>query len=182
MKNERSLAVGVSYVGFAEPGDGVPGTEFTQYPTIEEGSVVFNFSDPTTVDFRAEGMDDPWESFDKAGDADSFDLNIPSPTPEEQQAFMGGTVTGGKWSAPIEKPVIRKTFKMKSLPYKGKQTEYEFTHCKVVGKIIQAPGAEQTDLLQVRVTKLAAVTAAGELMSPWSREVKTVGEPTPPEG
>lgn len=174
MPNERSLAVGVSYVGFAEPGDGVPGTDFVQYSTIEEGSVVFNFSDATAVNFRAEGMEDPWESFDKAGDADSFDLNIPSPTPEEQQAFMGGTVTGGKWAAPVEKPVIRKTFKMKSLPYKGKLTEYEFAYCKVVGKIIQAPGAEQTDLLQVRVTKLAAITAAGVKMSPWSREVKTV--------
>lgn len=173
-KQERSLAVGVSYVGLAEPGDGIPGTEYKQYPIVEENSVVLNFSDPTTVDFRAEGMEDPWESFDKAGDADSIDFNIPSPTPEEQKDFMGGTVVGGKWQAPVEKPVIRKSFKMQSSPYKGKYTEYEFAYCKVSAKLGQAPGSEQTDLLQIRITKLAAMTAEGKKMSPWSREVKTV--------
>lgn len=177
---ERSLAVGVSYVGIAEPGDGVPGTAYTQYPIIEENSVVLNFNDPTSVDFRAEGMEDPWESFDKAGDADSIDFNIPSPTPEEQQAFMGGIVTGEKWEAPTEKPVIRKSFKMRSTPYKGKFTEYEFAYCKVFAKLGQAPGSEQTDLLQVRITKLAAITTAGVKKSPWSREVKEV--PEEPEG
>lgn len=174
MAGERSLAVGVSYVGLAEPGDGVPGTAYTQYPIIEENSVVLNFNDPTTVNFRAEGMDDPWESYDKAADADSIDYNIPSPTAEELQAYMGGTVTNGKWQAPVDKPVIRKSFKMRSVPYKGKYTEYEFAYCKVFAKLGQAPGSEQTDLLQVRITKLAAITAAGVQQSPWSREVKEV--------
>jgi hypothetical protein len=170
---ERSLAVGVAYVGFAEPGDGVPGTTYTQYPIIEEGSVVLNFNDPTSVDFRAEGLKDPWESFDKAGDADSMDLNIPSPTAQECQDFMGGTIDGttGKWSAPIDIPVIRKSFKMKSLSYKGKHTEYEFALCKVSAILSQAPSSEQTDLLRIRVTKLMPVSAAGVIGSPWSRVV-----------
>lgn len=171
---ERSLAVGVSYIGLADTGDGVPGVVYTQFPIIEEGSVTLNFSDSTSVDFRAEGMDDPWESFDKAGDADSIDFNIPSPKADEMEFFLGGKVTGGKWEAPAEKPSIRKSFKMQSKPYKGKYTEYVFANCKVVGKLNQAPGAEQTDLLQVRVTKLAATTAAGVKKSPWSREVKAV--------
>lgn len=174
---ERSLAVGVSFVGIADPGDGVPGTVYKQSPTIEENSVVFNFNDPTSVDFRAEGMEDPWESFDKAGDADSIDYNIPSPTAEEMKMYMGGDIdANGKWQAPTERPVIRKSFLMKSLPYKGKYTEYEFANCKVSAKLGQAPGAEQTDLLQVRITKLAAITAAGVKKSPWSREVKDVDE------
>ena len=49
MAETRSLAVGISYLGYAEPGDGIAGTEFTQYPIIEQGTVVFNFNDPTTV-------------------------------------------------------------------------------------------------------------------------------------
>lgn len=174
MPQERSLAVGVSYVGFADPGDGIPGTDYTQTPIVEEGSVVLNFSDPTTVDFRAEGLEDPWESFDKAGEADSIDLNIPSPTAEEMEFFLGGKATGNKWEAPTERPVIRKSFMMRTLPYKGKFTEYIFANCKVNGKLNQAPSSEQTDLLQVRVTKLAAITAAGEKMPSWSREVKDV--------
>lgn len=174
MAQERSLAVGVSYVGFAEPGDGVPGTIYKQFPIVEEGSIVLNFSDASSVDFRAEGLKDPWESFDKAGEADSMDLNIPSPTAEEMEFFCGGTVVGDKWSAPVEIPSVRKSFKMMSNPYKGKQTVYEFANCKVSGKLTQAPSSEQTDLLQVRVTKLAAVAADGTVKSPWSREVVVV--------
>jgi hypothetical protein len=169
---ERSLAIGVAYVGFSDPGDGVPGTDYKQYSVIEEGSVVLNFNDPTSVDFRAEGMRDPWESFDKAGDADSMDFNIPSPTAAECEAFMGGEVdSDGKWNAPIEIPVIRKSFLMKSLSYKGRHTEYEFALCKVSGKLTQAPSSEQTDLLQIRVTKLTPIKSDGTLMSPWSRAV-----------
>lgn len=176
MANERSLAVGVSFLGYAEPGDGVAGTEFTQCPIVEEGTVVFNFNDPTAVDFRAEGMKDPWESFDKAGEADSFEFGIPSPTPEELKEFMGGTVDGAKWNAPVDIPVIRKSMKIKTLPYKGKQTEYVYALCKVNAKISRAPSSEQTDLLLVRCTKLTPVSAAGKQGSSFSREVKAVAD------
>ena len=36
----------------------------------------------------------PWESFDKAGDPDSFEFAIPSPTAQEMLAFCGGSVSG----------------------------------------------------------------------------------------
>lgn len=178
MAEERSLAVGIKYLGCAEPGDGTAGTEFTQYPIIERDSVVFNFNDPTSVDFYAEGMDDPWESYDKAGDADSFDFGISSPTAEEMKAFMGGTVVGNKWQAPVERPVIRKSVKLATVPYKGKQTEYVFALCKITGKIDRVPGSEQTDLLLVRCTKLTPVSSTGVAGSPYSREVKAVVEST----
>ena len=174
MAEARSLAVKIAYLGMADPGDGVPGTVFTHFPIIEEGSVVCNFSDPTSVDFRAEGLDDPWESFDKMGEADNFEFNIPSPTAEELKFFLGGTVTGGgkKWEAPVTAPSVRKTVKMETALYKGKKIEYIFVNCKITAKMTQFPSSEQTDLLQVRVTKLAAVTAAGVVKSAWSREVK----------
>lgn len=59
MANERSLAVGVSFLGYGDPGDGVPASIYTQCPIIHEGSVAFNFNEATSVDFRAEGMKDP---------------------------------------------------------------------------------------------------------------------------
>ena len=174
MANERSLAVGVSFLGYGTPGDGVAATEFTQCPIVEEGTVVFNFNDPTSVDFRAEGMKDPWESFDKAGDADSFEFGIPSPTPEEMKEFMGGEVKDGKWNAPVDIPIIRKLMKITTLPYKDKQTEYIFALCKISAKISRAPSSEQTDLMLVRCTILTPVSAAGEQGSPFSRAVKDV--------
>ena len=61
MANERSLAVGVSFLGYGDPGDGVPASIYTQCPIVHEGSVAFNFNEATSVDFRAEGMKDPWE-------------------------------------------------------------------------------------------------------------------------
>lgn len=174
---ERSLAVGVAYFGVAEPGDGVPGTEFTQLDTIEENSATFNFNDPTSVDFRAEGMDDPWASFDKGGDPDSIEVNIPSPTAEELKLLCGGEINGGKWEAPKNLQNIRKTVKIQTVPYDGKYTEYIFANCKIYAKLNQAPNSEQTDLLLVRATKLAAITSAGVQMSPYSREVKEVVTP-----
>ena len=60
MANERSLAVGVSFLGYGDPGDGVPASIYTQCPIVHEGSVAFNFNEATSVDFRAEGMKDPW--------------------------------------------------------------------------------------------------------------------------
>ena len=38
---ERSLALDVAYLGVAEPGDGVAGTEFTQ--CVDVDTVTFNF-------------------------------------------------------------------------------------------------------------------------------------------
>lgn len=172
MAQERSLSVGVSYLGISDPGDGIAGTNYTQLPIIEENSVVFNFNDPNTVDFRAEGLDDPWASFDKSGDPDSVEFNIPSPTAEELEMLCGGTIIGDKWTAPPNLQNIRKTVKMISVPYDGKVTEYIFVNCKVVAKLNQAPNSEQTDLLLVRATKLAAVASDGTVNSPWSREVK----------
>lgn len=177
MAGERSLAVGVAYVGHGTPGDGVPAATFVQLPVVHEGSVVFNFSDAQSVDFRAEGMKDPWASFDKSGDPDSIEFAIPSPTAAEMKEFCGGTVTGEKWEAPTDIPAIKKSIRIQTLAYDSKYTEYCISNGKVSAKISQAPGAEQTDLLLIKVTKLAAVTAAGKQMTSFTREVKTV---TPP--
>lgn len=171
---ERSLAVGVSYIGAGTPNNGTPASNFKQYPIIHEGSIVFNFNEATSVDFRAEGMKDPWESFDKAGDPDSFEFAIPSPTAEEMQDFCGGSVSGGKWTAPVSIPNIRKSFKIQTSPYKGKYTEYVFVVCKVSARLSQAPSSEQTDLLLVKCTRLAAVTSDGQQRPSFSREVKDV--------
>lgn len=50
---ERSLALDIDYLGVAEPGDGVAGTEYTQYPEID--TVTFNFSEPKEISFTAMG-------------------------------------------------------------------------------------------------------------------------------
>lgn len=176
---ERSLAIDIDYLGVAEPGDGVPGTEFTQYPDIHEGSVVFNFNEPTQVNFRVYGRKDPWASFDKAGEPDSIDFAIPSPKVSEMKDFCGGTVDGDKWEEPIDLPNIIKSFRIRTAPYNGKYVEYTFPKCKVLGRISQAPGVEDTDLLLVRATKLSVVTAAGQKMTAFTREIKSVEKPAP---
>lgn len=50
---ERSLALDVAYLGVAEPGDGVAGTEFTQ--CVDVDTVTFNFSDAKSLVLR------PWD-------------------------------------------------------------------------------------------------------------------------
>lgn len=173
-KKGRSLAVGISYVGLGEPGDGVPASSFKHFPIIHEGSVAFNFSETTPVDFRGEGLKDAWESFDKAGEADSIEFAIPSPTNEEMLFFCGGSISGDEWQAPVEIPNIRKTLKMNTIPYKGRYIQYCFVNCKVSARLTQAPSSENTDLLLVKCTKLAAITSAGQQMSPFTRGIKNV--------
>ena len=106
---ERSLALDIDYLGVAEPGDGVAGTEYTQYPEID--TVTFNFSEPKEISFTAMGREDPWAVVSKKGDPSSIEYTIPSPTAEELKAHCGGTVTGDKWEAPVSTPTIIKTIK-----------------------------------------------------------------------
>ena len=89
-------------------------------------------------------------------------------------AFCGGSVSGGKWNAPIDIPNIRKSFKIQTTPYKGKYTEYTFAICKVSARLSQAPSSEQTDLLLVKCTRLAAITSAGQQRSSFGRAVMNV--------
>lgn len=176
--NERSLALDVDYLGIAEPGDGVAGTAFTQYPEID--TVAFNFSEPKEISFTAMGREDPWAVVNKKGDPSSIEFAIPSPTAEELKTFCGGKVTGGKWEAPLSTPSIVKTIKLQTSPYEGKYTEYLFVKMSVAGRISQAPGKEETDLLLVKATMMAPVSAAGVKASPYGREVKAVVPVVPP--
>ena len=75
---ERSLALDIDYLGVAEPGDGVAGTEYTQYPEID--TVTFNFSEPKEISFTAMGREDPWAVVSKKGDPSSIEYTIPSTT------------------------------------------------------------------------------------------------------
>ena len=96
---ERSLALDVAYLGVAEPGDGVAGTEFTQ--CVDVDTVTFNFSDAKELSFTSMGHEDPWAVVSRKGDPSSIEFTIPSPTSDEMKMFCGGTVSGDKWEAPL---------------------------------------------------------------------------------
>ena len=145
---ERSLALDVAYLGVAEPGDGVAGTEFTQ--CVDVDTVTFNFSDAKELSFTSMGHEDPWAVVSRKGDPSSIEFTIPSPTSDEMKMFCGGTVSGDKWEAPLS----------------------------VFGKISQAPDKENCDLLLVKATIMTPVSAAGKQASPYSRAVKAVSEDT----
>jgi hypothetical protein len=173
---DRSLAIDIAYVGFGKPSEGgAPPSNYTQYPDIHEGSVVFNFPDPTSVNFRVYNQKDPWATFDKKDEADSVDLAIPSPKGTEMLAFCGGTLDGEKWEEdPSGIANILMSLKIQTAPHNGKYTEYIFPKCKILGKLSQAPGVEDTDLLLIRATKQAVRDASGKPLSAMSREVKEV--------
>ena len=163
MAEERKLAIDITYAGVADPGDGIPGTSFTQVTTVESGSIQYNVNDPQKTEFKKYGSDKPWAVILKAGEADTLVLNIPSPTMEERKLFMGGELNGtkDKWEKPVVTPSIRKTLMLKTKPYGGKQLIYTFVNCDVFGKITQIPGEDTTEILQVQFTVLGAITAAG---------------------
>ena len=163
---ERSLALDVAYLGVAEPGDGVAGTEFTQ--CVDVDTVTFNFSDAKELSFTSMGHEDPWAVVSRKGDPSSIEFTIPSPTSDEMKMFCGGTVSGD----------ILSTNVAGGFTYQGKFTEYVFVKCSVFGKISQAPDKENCDLLLVKATIMTPVSAAGKQASPYSRAVKAVSEDT----
>lgn len=176
--SERSIAIGVAYVGYGVPGDGVPASSFTQIGDIFKGSVAFNFADSNQVKIEVEGREDPLAVINRKGDADSIEFSIPSPTAAELAAFCGGTADGEKWEAPNGFPSINMSFRINTEDYNGKYVQYTIVNGSVAAKLSQAPGSEQTDLLLVKVTRQSAVTKDGEMKSSFIREVKTVSVPT----
>lgn len=171
---KRSLAVDMKYIGAGDPGDGIAASTYKQYPEIHEDTVVFDFTEPNKVPFRAMGQEEPWAVYYRKGDPSTVEFAIPSPKPEEQKDFMGGTVTGSKWEAPISSETIIKSIKMQTKDYDGKYTEYVIPKASIFAYLSQAPGVEQTDLMLVKATILAPTAADGTRYSSFSREIKNV--------
>nr|DAJ17276.1 MAG TPA: hypothetical protein [Siphoviridae sp. ct8TV20] len=172
---KRSLAIGIAYLGYgAYPGTGVPATAFTEVEDIFKGSVVFNFSDANQVKIETEKASEPRWVKNIKGDADSIEFAIPSPNADDLVAFCGGTKTGNKWEAPNDIPDINMSLKINTEPFEGKYTEYVVVNGSVFGKLSQAPGKEQSDLLLVKVVRQQAIAEDGTLKPSFTREVKEV--------
>lgn len=173
--DERSLAVDIAYVGLGTPGNGVPATDYKQFPVIHESSVAFNFNEATMKAFKGMGMDNPWAVMYKKGDPDSIEFAIPSPTSEEMLFFCGGSIDAdGKWSEPISTPTINKSLKLQTLPFDGKYTVYIFVKGSISARLSQAPKEDDTDLLLVKVTKQAVFDAEGTTRPGFSRQIMKV--------
>lgn len=173
-QEERVLAVDCKYLGLGTPGDGVPATTFTQYPTIHEGSLVFGFSQANQVSFKKMGSEEPWAVINRMGDPSYIEFAIPSPTAQECAKFMGGTAVGEKWEKPITTPIIEESLKIQTADYNGKYVEYVATKASISAYLSQAPTEEETELLLVRATILSATTSAGVRKTAFSREIKSI--------
>lgn len=177
----RPIAMGVGAVRVAEVGDGVPGVDFKDLPLPFRGSVAFNFQDPKEVKIDTEGSDDPlYIEFVKDG-SDYIEFSIPTPSNETIKLLMGGAIDTGEegkgkdvWQEATNTPSISKTFQCETLPKQGKKVIYTIVNGKIAAKLSQAPGAEQAELLLVRVYKQAAISAAGLKGYAFSREVVDV--------
>ena len=179
--DKRPIAMGVGAIRIAEVGDGVPGTDFKDLPLPFKGSVAFNFSDPKEIKIETEGTDEPlYVEFTKDA-TDYIEFSIATPSNETIKELMGGTIDTGAegeekdvWQEATYIPSIEKTFQCETLPKKGKKVVYTIVNGKIAAKLSQAPGAEQAELLLVRVYKQSAISAAGVKGYAFSREVVEV--------
>lgn len=173
-----AIAMGCGSIKYGTVGDGVPATELTALPLPTKGSVVFNFSDPKEVKIETEGSVDPLYSTFVKDTTDYVEFSISSPDNAIVALLAGGTVdtTGGKdlWKEPTTVPSIAKTFVVETEVHNGKKVVYTIVNGKIMAKFAQAPGADKSDTLLVRVYKQAAITAAGVRNYAFSREVVAV--------
>jgi hypothetical protein len=173
-QNDRSLAIGMSYVGVGTyPGAGVPATTLTQITDISAGSVVFNFAEPNQINIMIEGTDEPRWSVSRKGDVSNIEFAIPSPSAEDMVMFCGGVNNEGTWEEPTAVPSINLTLKMITEPYQGKYTEYVITNAAIFARLSQAPTKEASELLLVRATKQIAMDATGNMKPAFTHTVKT---------
>nr|DAZ05539.1 MAG TPA: hypothetical protein [Caudoviricetes sp.] len=180
-KSVRPIAMGVGAIRIADVGDGVPGTDFTQLPLPTKSSVAFNFADPKEVKIDIEGSTEPLYVEFVKDTTDYIEFSIPTPDNDTLLLLAGGEVDKGTeaepkdiWKKPIDIPSINKTFQCETLPKKGKKVVYTVVNGKIASKISQAPGAEQAELLLVRVYLQAAITEAGENKFAFMREIVDV--------
>lgn len=174
MAGERQKAIGISYVGYGTPGDGVVAVSLTELEAVSEDTVVFNFSDFTETPVNIEQSDDPLFTILTKGSPDSLEFAIPSPKTAEYGAFMGGTVTGDKYED--DGTVAQKSLSIviKTKPVGGNFIQYTFPKCTVSAKISQAPGKEKTELLLVKCVRDTCITTAGVRKPSFIREVLAV--------
>ncbi|EFV67017.1 hypothetical protein HMPREF9011_02500 [Bacteroides sp. 3_1_40A] len=177
-KTVRPIAMGVGAIRIADVGDGVPGTDFTTLPLPTKSSVAFNFADPKEVKIDIEGSTEPLYVEFVKDTTDYIEFSIPTPSNDTIALLAGGTVDKGEdlspkdvWNKPTDIPSINKTFQCETLPKKGKKVVYTVVNGKIAAKISQAPGAEQAELLLVRVYVQAAITEKGETKTAFMREV-----------
>lgn len=177
----RPIAMGVGAIRMGVTGDGVPGTDLKELPLPTRGSVAFNFSDPKEVKVETEGTPDPLFVEFVKDTTDYIEFSIPTPTNELIKELCGGEHDTGTseapkdiWKEATEVSSIDRTFQCDTLPKKGYKVVYTVVNGKVMAKISQAPGAEQAELLLVRVYKQAAISAAGVKGYAFTREVVKV--------
>jgi|WetSurMetagenome_2_1015567.scaffolds.fasta_scaffold245106_2 hypothetical protein len=169
----RPIAMGVSRIAYGAPGDGIPGASLTDLPNPTKSSVAFNFQDPKEVKIETEGSDVPLYVVLVKDSTDYIEFSIPTPPNAVLLAMAGGTIDTDKdkWNEPIGTPDISLTIVIDTPVRNGQYVEYTIVNGKVVTKISQAPGAEQAELLLVRVYKQAAITSDGKQNTAFSREV-----------
>jgi hypothetical protein len=167
------VALGVEKIEYGTYGDGVPPTSWTEISDpIHRGSVVFNFSEPTDFRIEAEESDDPVYVGNVKEDTDYVEFALVSPVAATMETLAGGTTTSDKWEASTAIPEIVKSVKITSKTIGGNYFEYTIVNGKIVARLSQAPGKQQSDLLLVRVYIQAAITDAGAKNTPFIREMK----------
>ncbi|AVM53312.1 hypothetical protein JN06_01345 [Bacteroides zoogleoformans] len=176
---KRPIAMGVAAIRLATYGDGVPGNDFKDLPLPFKGTVAFNFADPKEVKIETEGTDEPlYVTFVKDA-TDYIEFSIPTPDNETIKILCGGTINKGGankdiWEQGTTFPSIVKTFQAETVPHNGSKVVYTIVHGKIMAKLNQAPGAEQPELLLVRVYKQAAIAENGDVKTAFTREVVSI--------
>ena len=175
MATVRPVAMGIASWRMGATGDGVAGASLTEMPNPTRGAVTFNFADPKEVRIDIEGSQQPFFSKFVKDTTDYVELSIPSPDNATIVRAMGGTIdtAGDKdvWSESVGVPDISQTVQFETEVNNKTKVIYTIVNARIVGKLSQAPTAEQPELLMIRCYKQAAISAAGVEGTAFKREV-----------
>ncbi|WP_417885509.1 hypothetical protein [Zunongwangia sp.] len=128
--------LGVKKVYFGPAGDGVMGTELTEFTDIELGSLTIEGANATEENIGTEDNDN-YLTVDGTVDPTTVTVRFYGLTPEQRVELMGGKVgtvddgeDEGNYMAPAAKPSIYGSFKFESKEINGKRAVFKMPYAK----------------------------------------------------
>lgn len=161
---------GITSVEMGEMGaDGVMGANLKEVGAIVNDTVVFSIEEPEIARIKIEGTDDPDILAIQSGGAKTLKFQTRDFDPETIARIMGGTVTSGKYSAPVNsKTKIWQSVKITGDIVDGEKAVLEIPKALIYAKMTGNFQMGESGILEVTCEIGTPESALGVASSPYS--------------
>lgn len=163
---KRNNILGIAKFQLGQPGDGVMGTELTDFPEIEVNSVNLDGGTVTQTNIPTEN-EDVYISVNDAAAPSTVVARLYGVTAEQLVMLAGGEVgTDGLWEKPAQTPDIYLSMNIEGKEIDGEKTVVRFPYAKVQARPQGTITKNALPAIEVTLTANVPVSSAGVKGSP----------------